>query len=307
MNVTLRQLRAFIALVRTGSFTQAAESLHVTQSALSGLIKELEQGLGVKLADRHTRRSQPTEIGLGLYPLVGKIIQDLDRVLGDIDNLKELKKGMVRIAAPQLMACTLLPEVIAGYRSAHPEVQIRLADCAVDAVLARVASGEVDFGIGPQRATRTELSERLLFEMPFMVVFPKKHSLQKLKRITWNDATRYPVIALQGQFSERLTLDLHDALRELDLNPSNEVAFMTTALSMVSAGLGITACLPYAASLVKLHKLQMHRLHEPELTRQFMVYTRTGTSPSPAVASFIAFLFEFVASHDWSGGSDSHD
>jgi DNA-binding transcriptional LysR family regulator len=218
-----------------------------------------------------------------------------------------LKTGTVRIAAPQLMACTLLPEVIAAYHALHPEIQIRLADCAVESVLARVASGEADCGIGPQRATRAEVNEQMLFEMPFMVVFPKQHPLRKLARITWNDALRYPVIALQGQFTERLTLDLHVALRELNLNPSNEVAFMTTALSMVSAGLGVTACLPYAASLVKLHDLRMCRLHEPELTRQFMVYTHANTSPSPAVASFIAFLFEFVASHDWSGSAEWRD
>ena len=55
MNVSLRQLRALVALVRTGSFTQAAVSLHVTQSALSSLIKELEQSLGVRLVERSTR------------------------------------------------------------------------------------------------------------------------------------------------------------------------------------------------------------------------------------------------------------
>ncbi len=301
MNVTLRQLRAFVALVRMGSFTHAAASLHVTQSALSGLIKELEQGLGVRLVDRHTRRIQLTEVGHGFYPLVDKILQDLEGVLGGIADLKALKKGVVRIAAPQLMACTLLPEVIAAYREAQPEVQIRLVDCAVESVLARVANGEVDFGIGPERATAPEIVARTLFEMPFMLVFPNKHPLEKRKRITWDDAVGYPFIALQGQFTERLALDLHGSLRELTLNPSNEVAFMTTALSMVSTGLGVTACLPYAGSLVKLYQLQMRPLHEPELTRKFLVFTREGSSPSPAVESFIVFLFDFVKTHDWSG------
>jgi DNA-binding transcriptional LysR family regulator len=303
MNVTLRQLRAFVALARTGSFTEAAKTQHVTQSALSGLIKELEQGLGVRLVDRSTRKSQLSEIGQGFYPLVDKILQDLERVLDGIDNLKTLKKGVVRIAAPQLMACTLMPEVIAAYRAAYPEVQIRLADCAVESVLARVASGEVDFGIGPERATMAEISAQTLFEMPFMVVFPKKHALEKHKRISWNDAMQFPFIALQGQFTERLALDLHGSFRELTLNPSNEVAFMTTALSMVSANLGVTACLPYAASLVKLYKLQMRMLHEPEANRKFLVYTRSSTSLSPAAESFVGFLFDFVQSHDWSGAS----
>lgn len=307
MNVSLRQLRAFTALARSGSFTRAAEALHVTQSALSGLIKELEQGLGVRLVDRSTRKMQLSEIGQGFYPLVEKILHDLDGVLEGIDNLKALKKGIVRIAAPQLMACTLLPEVIAAYRAEHPEVQVRLADCAVESVLARTASGEVDFGIGPERATVPEISAHTLFEMPFMVVFPKKHPLEKLKRVSWSDVVRFPLIALQGQFTERLSLDLHDSVRELRLSPSNEVAFMTTALSMVSANLGVTACLPYAASLVKLHRLQMRLLHEPEVTRKFLVYTRSNASLSPAVASFIEFLFDFVRSHDWSARESWHD
>lgn len=299
MNVTLRQLRAFVALVRTGSFTQAAASLHVTQSALSGLIKELESGLGVKLVDRSTRRAQLTAVGGGFYPLVDKILEDLDGVLGGIANLKALKKGLVRVAAPQLMACTLLPEVIGAYQARYPAVQVRLADCAVESVLTRVTSGEVDLGIGPERATQSEIAGHALFEVPFMVVFPRNHALTKVRRITWERAMRYPVIALQGQFTERLSLDLHMSLLKLSLNPSNEVAFMSTALSMVSAGLGITACLPYAASLVKLYKLQMRLLHDPELTRKFMIYTRVNASPSPAAASFIAFLLEFVAQHHW--------
>ena len=158
----------------------------------------------------------------------------------------------------------------------------------------------MDFGIGPERATTAEITAQPLFEMPFMVVFPKEHALAQLPRICWSDVVQHPFIALQGQFTERLALDLHVALQKLTLHPSNEVAFMTTALSMVSARLGITACLPYATSLVRLHQLQMRPVHEPELRRKFQVYSRANSSPSPAAEKFIAFLFAFVASHGWS-------
>lgn len=110
-------------------------------------------------------------------------------------------------------------------------------------------------------------------------------------------------IALRGQFVERLTLDLHAAFRDLTLNPTNEVSFMTTALSMVSANLGVTACLPYARALVTFYRLQMRLLQDPVITRKFFVYTKTGRSLSPAAESFIAFLFRFVEEHDWSGAS----
>lgn len=305
MNVTLRQLRAFVALARIGSFTHAAESMHITQSALSGLIRELELALGVQLVDRSTRKIQLSEVGREFYPLIKKIVQDLDGALGDINNLKALKKGVVRIAAPQLMSCTLLPEVIAAYRAEHPEVQIRLTDCAVETVSARVLSGEVDFGIGPEREPTLEITSRTLFEMPFVLVFPKNHPLEQQQRISWADAVRFPFITLQGQFAERLTLDLHASLRDLTLNPSNEVTFMTTALSMVSANLGITACLPYAGSLVKLYQLQMRLLHDPGLTRKFLVFTRNGRSLSPAAQSVMEFLFGFVAEHAWNTSVDS--
>ena len=134
----------------------------------------------MRLVDRNTRSISLTEVGRSFVPLVEKTLQDLDGALASIDDLKALRKGMVRIAAPQLMACTLLPDVIAAYRAEHPGVQVRLTDCAVENVLTRVAAGEVDFGIGPERATSAEIAAQPLFEMPFMVVFPKGHALEAL-------------------------------------------------------------------------------------------------------------------------------
>lgn len=299
MNPTLRQMRAFVALAKTGSFTLAAAFLHVTQAALSGLIKELEQTLGARVVDRSTRKIALTDIGRELYPLFSKMIDDLDGALNDIANHTKLKKGMVRIAAPQLMSCTLLPEVIAAYRAEHPDIQVRLVDCAVETVNARVLSGEVDFGVGPERDTPPQVTAAVLFDMPFVLVCPKAHPLSSRKRLTWADLGEHPFISLQGQFTERLLSDMHGSLRDVPLNPANEVTFMTTALAMVSAGLGVTVCLPYAQPLVKLHKLNMKLLHEPALTRRFFVYTREQRSLSPAADSFIAFLFKYVEAHDW--------
>ncbi len=212
MSPSLRQMRAFVALAKTGSFTLAAEYLHVTQSALSGLIKELESVLGVRVVERSTRKTQLSEIGRELYPLFEKMIEDLDGAMAGIAQRKALKTGMVRIAAPQMMACTLLPEVIAAYRQAHPDVQLRLVDCPVENVSARVFSGEVDFGIGPERDPTAEIAAQVLFEMPFVLVFPEQHPLQQKDRVTWADVGDYPFISLQGQFTERLLRDMHGSV-----------------------------------------------------------------------------------------------
>ncbi|MCS0628528.1 LysR family transcriptional regulator [Telluria mixta] len=321
MNPTLRQMRAFVALAKTGNFTLAAQYMHVTQSALSGLIKELEQTLGVRVVDRSTRRIALTETGNELYPLFSQMIDDLDRALANIADQAQLRKGIVRVAVPQLMACTLLPQVIAAWRTRYPDIGISLSDSPVEAVTTRVLSGETDFGIGPERDSAPQLEARELMEMPFEAVLPPDHALAKRRRLGWSDLAAHPLITLRGQFTERLLADMGrgsssgnggavdtqagnaDALRELTLRPAHEVTYMTTALAMVASGLGVTVCMPYAAPLVRLHGLRMLPLDAPVLTRRFFVYTREQRSLSPAAAAFIAFLFDWVGAADNPAGA----
>jgi DNA-binding transcriptional LysR family regulator len=303
MNPTLRQMRAFVALAKTGNFTLAAQYMHVTQSALSGLIKELEQTLGVRVVDRSTRRVSLTETGNELYPLFSQMIDDLDRALANIADQAQLRKGIVRVAVPQLMACTLLPQVIAAWRTRYPDIGISLSDSPVEAVTARVLSGETDFGIGPERDSAPQLEARELMEMPFEAVVPPDHPLAAHGRLGWKDLAAHPLITLRGQFTERLLADMGGSggaggmgtLPDVALKPAHEVTYMTTALAMVASGLGVTVCMPYSAPLVRLHGLRMLPLDAPVLTRRFFVYTREQRSLSPAASAFIAFLFDWVS------------
>jgi DNA-binding transcriptional LysR family regulator len=109
------------------------------------------------------------------------------------------------------------------------------------------------------------------------------------------------VISLRGQFTERLLADMHGdvqpGLREVTLKPTHEVSYMTTALAMVAAGIGVTVCMPYADALVRQHGLHTLALADPVLTRRFFIYTREQRSLSPAAEAFIDFLFAYVAEH----------
>lgn len=290
MNVTLRQLRAFLAVARTGSFTLAADSLFITQSALSGLIKELEAVLGLRLVDRSTRRVHLTGIGESLLPVLEKAIGDLDGALERAVQAKALKSGTVRVATSQLMASALFPELIAAYRKLHPTIDVRLVDCGVESVMARVFAGEVDFGLGPEREPNSDIISTPLFAAPFVAVFPPGHALARHKQVRWADFATYPLIVLQGQFIERLTLDLRAAAADIQLRPVYPVTFMSTALAMVNAGLGVTTCIPYAGSLVRLYGLEMAPLVKPEIRRSFDVLTRKGHSLTPAARSFLDFI-----------------
>lgn len=295
MNISLRQLQAFVELAKTQSFTLAAQNLFVTQSALSSLIKQLETSLGLQLFDRSTRQVHLSVVGQDLYPLIDKILLDLRQVLDEAANLKALRKGVVRVAAPQLLSSTVLPLMISKFQEIHPGIEVQLHDCGVEKVATKVLTGEVDFGIGPERDNSADIEAVLLFESPFHLVLPLDHPLQKQKSITWQCLNSYQLILLQGQFTQRLVGDLYNINYgpEMQLRPDHLVNFMSTALSMVNSGLGLTVCLPYAKPLVDLYNLSMRPLESPAVYRSFYNYERKGRALSPASTQFKNYLISF--------------
>ena len=149
MNVTLRQLQAFVAVSQTGSFTLAAERLFITQSALSGLIKELYAELsrfyGLDPA-RWGNRANYAALNIVPTTVSAQVASATTSSSAPI-----ARTSANHCPACCRMACTLLPEAMAGFRAQYPGVQMRLVDCAVESVVARVFSGEVDIGLGPER------------------------------------------------------------------------------------------------------------------------------------------------------------
>ena len=102
MNVTLRQLRAFIAVAEVQHFTRAAERLDLSQSSVSTLVRELETNLGLRLFDRHTRMLRLTQAGAEILPLARKAMADLDSVIGSSSEVRTLGRGRVSIVAASL-------------------------------------------------------------------------------------------------------------------------------------------------------------------------------------------------------------
>jgi len=292
MNIRLRQLQAFVELAKTQSFTLAAQNLFITQSALSSLIKQMETNLGLQLFDRSTRRVELSAVGHDLYPHISQILLDLEQVLDEAANLKSLKTGVVRIAAPQLLSCTVMPPLIQSFQTQHPQVEIQLVDCGVEQVANKVLANEVDIGIGPERDLHDDIQANLFFDSAFCAVIPPCHPLNEKKQIRWQDLKNEPLILLQGHFTQRLFGDLTQPDHGLDvqLRPTTQVSFMSTALSMVHSGLGLAICLPYARPLVTLYGLNMHVLHEPQIFRRFYIFQRAARALAPAVGQFKAHL-----------------
>lgn len=293
MNITLRQLRAFLAVHQTGSFTKAAEKLHLTQSALSGLIKELENNLDLKVFDRTTRQLQISENGKSLLPYISNVLNEMSSLTDEIESLKNLEKGRVRIAITQQLASTQFPGVIAKFIQKHPNIEVFVTDSGVENIQQSVESSEVDFGIGPERTLTSGLDQEFLFSLPFHLVCLPNHPHAKKSFISWQEIDSNELITLSGSFTDLINEELLKSSVKNSLQARQKVNYMSTALSMVKSGLGITLCLPYVNDWVKQNQLSMIPIKNPVIYRRFFLYFRKGRNHSPATEQFIKiFLSE---------------
>lgn len=295
MNLTLKQLRAFTAVTDAGSFTDAAKRLHLTQSGLSLLVKEMEEELGIRVFDRSTRKIQLTVAGADFYPLALKVLEDLDNAVKSTLQLQDKERGNVRIACTPLYSSSLLPKAMAQYRLRYPAIHVRLLDSLNEEALARVASGEADFAVAPQRDTPPEMHQEALFRDRFALVCPSGHALAARTSVTWAEALEHPYISLTRDFTRRLQADLAEHSAALRLKPAHEVSYVTTALAMVNCGLGIAALPSSALAMISPMGLVAVAVHEPVVYRQLSFFKRRGQSLSPAAVSFHAFLVDFTA------------
>ncbi|TMH03099.1 MAG: LysR family transcriptional regulator [Betaproteobacteria bacterium] len=147
MNITLRQLRAFVSIGDLGSFTKAANALHATQPALSAQINQLEECLGVRLFDRSTRSVALTQVGRDLLPVVDKVLSDLQAVAARARDISQKNTGRVTVAALPSISSTLLPRAIADFHQSFPGISIGLKDAVAERIVEMIRSDEVDFGI----------------------------------------------------------------------------------------------------------------------------------------------------------------
>lgn len=302
MNISIRQLTAFIKVADNGSFTRASDQMHLTQSAVSGLIKELESNLGIVLFDRTTRQLSLSVVGHHLLPQARRILNEMQLLENEASSLTNLAQGQVRLAVSQFAASSM-PAVIAQFAKEYPDISVSLLDCSAENLLEHIQNIEVDLGVGTELGfmeTEDEISADLLYELPFCVVMPDSHALAKKREIIWQDLIDIPLITLQGPFLEQVTAELDERIANHVQQAIYKVNFMSTALEMTRQGFGITLCLPYMPEVidwVSANGLQMRPLAQPVKMRRFFIYQRSSRALSPASIAFKRFLQRYFASH----------
>jgi len=240
MNITIKQLQAFVAVARSQSFAEACTLIHLSQPALSISIKNLEAAVGGKLLARSTRSVVLTPEGAEFLPVVQRLLEDWDRSLDDVHNLFALKRGKLDIAAMPTFASSLLPEILAEFHRLYADINVTIHDVIAENVVDMVRYGRVELGISFEPRDAQDLNFQPLFLDKFVAVLPPQHALLKKKKLKWSDLQTTAFIALQRPSSIRLLIDNSLLDRGIEITPDFEAHQLASIGRMVSIGLGIS-------------------------------------------------------------------
>lgn len=239
--MTVKQLRAFLAVAQTLSFTQACERLHLSQPALSLAIKGLEDSLGGKLLIRSTRSVRLTPEGESLFPLAKHLLAQWDNTEERLRQRFTLQLGRLNVAAMPSFACNLLPGALVKFRQRYPKINVTVHDVINEEVMDMVRSRQVELGIAFAPEGAGSLSFTPLFEDQFVAVVPLDSPLAHRQSLDWQELLRHDVITLQRPSMVRRLLEQELAIQGIELPVAFESHQLSTVGRMVAAGLGVSA------------------------------------------------------------------
>jgi DNA-binding transcriptional LysR family regulator len=281
MNVSFRQLRAFILIAETSSFTRTAEQLHLSQPALSYSIRKLEESMGLQLLARNTRSVELTPAGEHFLPQARRMLRDMDDAVRDVRDTLSLSRGTLRLAALPTAAASFLPVVIASFQREHPGVDVHLLDGRAGEIMGWVQRGEVDAGISSLPDDLSGLSfERLLDDNLVLLSHHDHH----------RDWKQQPYIALTPDTSIRPLADA--ALRYLNVDPvpAWEVAHMSTATALVREGLGFSLLPASCTAVFNIGEQCVVTAIDQPAKRSIGLLQRKPVAPSPSLSQFMGHV-----------------
>ncbi|OZI61140.1 LysR family transcriptional regulator [Bordetella genomosp. 11] len=295
MNFSLRQLHAFVAVARHASFTKAAEHLHITQSGLSAMVRELEDQLNCRLFERTTRTVRLTPAGRQFIPIVERTLRDLDAAAAEMASLERPGRYRARIGVTPLIACSVIPEVLRRLRREAPQADIDVADLDRALIQGQVESGELDAGFGAFFNRVSGIRRRALFQWhPMLAVAPGMR--RSAAPIAWDDIPRHGLVSLPRGNPIQELVDRKLRTVPGDGASGRTVTHLETAMALVEAGLG-QAVLPSFAALAGSRWRVRFVPVTPGVTLDYYCITRAGRPASSLVDRFAAVFAEVARGH----------
>jgi DNA-binding transcriptional LysR family regulator len=288
-SMELRTLRAFVEVVRQGGFTRAAKKVFATQSTVSKAIKQLEDEIGVPLLDRIGHRSQPTAAGDIVYQRAMRMLAERDDLIAELEELRGLKRGTLRLGLPPVGSSTLFAPLFAAYRNRYPGIEIRLVEHGSDRLEELVASGEIELA-----ASLLPVSEDFEWQdvrrEPLSVLVSAKHSLASRRSLDIAALRNLQFILFETGFA--LNRIILDACRRHGFEPpvvarSSQVDFI---VELAAADLGIGFLPRMIAEQRKHPSVKRIPLSEPDVEWHMAMIWRRGGFLSHAAKAWLELV-----------------
>jgi DNA-binding transcriptional LysR family regulator len=285
----IKQLRAFCDTAQTGSMSQTAEKMDLSQPSISLLIQALEKDLGKKLFERRGPRIRLTPEGRNLLELALPLIEGLEALPAAFEErINHRIAGEIHIAAGESTILYLLPGPLQRFHEAHPHVRVRLSNVTGQEGLARLRAGEVDFAVGSMLKVPDDIHYAPLVSYDPVLICPPGHPLTEKSRVNLNDISPYGLILPPRNLTTWQIVDLVFNQHHVDYQVTLEAGGWEVIKKYVQHGLGVSIvtsiCLDGNDDLVSIP------LAEYFPKRTYGLVLRRGRFLSPAARRFIEIM-----------------
>ncbi|MGC8117973.1 LysR substrate-binding domain-containing protein [Metapseudomonas otitidis] len=297
------QLRSFVEVVRQGGFTQAAKTLHATQSTISKQVAQLEQRLGVLLLERNGPNLRLTDAGTLVLRRADELLRLRQDLYSELDDLSQLARGELRLGLPLLGGEVMFAELFAAYRQRYPNIVVQLFEGGSKLMEEALLRGELDIG-GSLTPNDPALAFQPFCNEPLDVLLPEAHELAGCDGIALAQLKDAPFLLYQQSFTlnDRLLLACRQAgFTPREVGRSGQADFLA---ALVAAGQGVVLLPRIVARTLERPGLRRVPLVEPDLRWDIAFVWRQGAYLSRAAQAWLDLLKEYsplTASGDAAG------
>lgn len=295
-NLTIRQLEVFAMASRSPTFSEGAKRLGISQPSLSNTIAKIEQHLGLRLFDRTTRTLSLTPQGERLAIVADDLVRTFQASLSNIHEAASGSRGRMSMAVIPSVGGSVTAHALNLFYATYPDFDVSVHDISGAQGMAWVLDRVVDFGIIAKPANDSELNTELVHRDDVQVVCRRDNPLASHKVVSWKDVAASPII-LAGSGVIRRDIETAWLTAGMAIRPRFEVEQIMTALSMVSAGLGITI-LPGLFRPTILHQELLSLPSRFQINRDIVIIRRADRGLSEPLGHMLDCFRQSFASYD---------
>ncbi len=285
-------LRYFLEVVRSGSVSEAAARLSVSPSAVSRQVAGLENLLGLPLFERRPRGMVPSAAGELLAAHARRGALEADRVVSDIQALRGLRRGLIRVCASGGFAVEFLPRAMALFRAGHPGMQFHMRAAAPAAVTQAVLDGDADIGLTYSRAAERDIEVQHRQVSPVIAIMRPDHPLARHASVTLAQMHPYPIALPDGDNTARQLFDIACSQRRLVFEPALVTGQFEALTHFVLHGGGLSL----AGEVTVRERVRRGELHAAQIReravngRAIELQTLAGRTLPEGVHAFLGHL-----------------